>query len=539
MQRSYNEIKKWIAALAESHSFLPDDCQQSYNVNHNISAYVSDPGTIEGHALHEKQVFRLGEHDKNPNRSLHAKVADRVAEQYGKELFLYCHMGKDVSMISQALYSCMTQFAPDFQQLLETENLYDTARHIKKLGLQNDYPGLARAGQNTTAGMLMKSFTFREGMALGVNIWQLLIIGTLIGNRNLHAKCSSDFSRHVLSVILQKAPRAATPGNKIPVRSFNARTGRQEYVTVNEENRPDFFLRPLKDDDFMDSGLLADCRADPKTGLLPEDVMHCGHLQRASILLSCKLWEVPSSFLAGHYSLLTGVAYALHGEGAVGFVKIVGETVFIRKWDQGLEEETCKDRHICDNWEREISQLGCIILPMIIRPCAAVWDKEKKSIGVLQSQSGDNLVVWNETTHKPEAKDPRNVNDNRAHTYLPYIVMHESDCPQPITALESLENIVKVGTVFWLKPHSNAWEVMRCNFPVGLNSGEVSNSALRVRINVPDIPFPDKAMLYVTTTVRYRKTNYGDTSCMTFPVLPEDLVPVGTPGLREIPFIHQ
>ena len=539
MQRSYNELKQWIAALAESHSFLPDDCQQSYNVNHNISAYVTDPGTIEGHAIHERQVFRLGEHDKNPNRSLHAKVADRVAEQYGKELFLYCHMGKEVSMIAQAIYSCMTQFTPDFQLLLETSNLYDTARHIKKLGLENDYPGLARAGQSTAPGMLMKSFTYREGMALGVNIWQLLIIGTLIGNQNLHAKCSSDFSRHVLSVILQKAPRAATPGNKIPVRSFNARTGRQEYVSVNEENRPDFFLRPLRDDDFMDSGLLADCRADPKTGLLPEDVMHCGHLQRASILLSCKMWEVPASFLAGHYSLLSGVAYPLHGEGTVGFVKINGEAVLIRRWDNKLEEETVKDRHICDNWEEEIKQLECIVLPTIIRPCAAVWDKEKKNIGVLLPQKGDTLVEWNKAAHKPDAQDPGNADDNKVYTYLPYLVEYESGRPEPITALDTLQNIVNVGTVFWLKPHSQAWEQMRCNFPVVLNSGDAENSALRVRINVPDIPFPDKNLLYVTAMVRYRRNNHGQTSCKTFPVLPEDLVLVGTPGLREILFIYQ
>lgn len=537
MQRSYHEIKHWIITLAESHCFLPDDCQQPYNVNHNISAYIADPGTIEGHAINEQQVFRLGHQDKNPNRSLQQRVADRVSEKYGKELYLYCHMGKETSMIAHALYACMTQFAPDFQQLLVTDSLFDTARHIRRLGLENDYPGLARAGQNTSPGTLMKSFTYKEGMALGVNIWQLLIVGTLIGNRNLHAKCSSDFSRHVLSVILQQAPRAATPGNKIPVRSFNAQTGRQEYVVVDAENRPDFFLRPLNDNAFMESGVLSDCRSDPKTGLLPEDVMNCPHLVRASRLLKCKIRDVPAHFLAGDYNLLQNQTYTLHREGAVGFVRVQGDTVLIRMWDEASEEETVKDRKICDDWQKEIKDIGCIVLPTIIRPCAAVWDKERKRVGILLPQVGDKLVVWDETTSKAESKDPRNTDDKRPHTYLPYLVEYESGRLQPISALDTLENIVVVGTEFWLKPHSPAWETMRNNFPLASSSSDMSTSALRVRINVPDVASPDKAMLYVTTMQRFRKSFQGESSCKTFPVSPEDLVPVGTPGLREIPFV--
>ena len=546
MLRSYAEIRNWIASLADSYSFLPEDCHQPFDANYNICSYISDPGTIEGNPIDEQQIFRMGCHDKNPAKSLHQRVAERISARYGKELYLHCHMGKDTSMIANALFACMTQFAPDFRNLMENERFFDTARHIRKLGLEERYPGLARDGQDKTPGMIVKAFLHRGGEAVGVNIWQLLVIGTLIGNRNLHAKCSSDFSRHVLSVILKHSPRAATPGNKIPVRSFNAQTGRQEYVTVDPENRPDFFIRPLEDSAFIESGVLTDCRCDPKTGLLPEDMLHCSHMQRASLLLCCKLWEVPVSFLAGDYSLVPGRTYALHQEetGNTGCVCVQNQEVIIRVWDNTLEEETQVPRNICDDWQEEIKKLGCLVLPMISRPCAAVWDKERSKIGVLLPQEGNTLAVWDDQEHKPTVKAPGDDQDKRPYSYLPYLVKY-GEHPEPITALDTIQSIVSIGAEFWLRPHSPSWEELRSKFPTPSLSTDMNHTALRVRINVPDVASPDKTKIYVTTEQRSRKNIHGTAYCKTFPVSPQDLMPIqtegsgpeGAPKMREIPFI--
>jgi len=79
-------------------------------------------------------------------------------------------------------------------------------------------------------------------------------MASLIGSANLHPKCASDFSRSIIARILRNAPRAATPGNKLPIRSFNTQTGKPEMLIITPEARPNHFVRPNMDDVFVMSG---------------------------------------------------------------------------------------------------------------------------------------------------------------------------------------------------------------------------------------------------------------------------------------------
>ena len=512
--RTYNELKRWFLWLANSKSFCPEDCNRPFDSSNNIGPYISDPGTIEGCPMDDQQLFRL-----QPDKSMKGvvqRVSERISRKYGKDLFHYCHMGKEESVIANALHACVNDIAPDFRGLLGVDSLFDTQRHIAKLGLQADLPGLARPGLNTSPDLLMKSFVSRESESFGVNVWQLLVLGSLIGNKELHAKCSSDFSRNVLSIILSHAPRAATPGNKIPVRSFNAQTGHQELVTVSHLNRPDFFIRPMDDKDFMKTGSLNDCRCDPHSGLMPEDLLHCAHLERAAKLLSCKISEVPASGLFGDYCLMPGYSYALHGEDRTGYVLVEGNQVTIHVTHG--EDSIVKQMPSTDDWNTCLSKLGVVVLPMIVRPCAAVWDEEKTKVGLMLHQAVSN---YNHVTG----------------CYM--IAYDENHAPVCLSAVDTLDRIVPVGTAFLLKPHSPPWNELKPNFPgFMIQQSEETTTAVLVRLNVPNGLSPDFALLYVTVMQKARQNPNGAAfSCKTFPVHPWDLVPMGTAGLKELPFV--
>lgn len=161
-------------------------------------------------------------------KPVHMAVAARISLCYGHDLFHYCNMGKEDSIYGNSLLYCMTSFIPDFRALLDDAPVFDTAKHLTKLGLAGYSPCLMQTRASAKADKFMKAFTFRGSMAnttlseaIGVNMWSLLLMGALIGNTNIHPKCSSDFSRNILGLILSKAPPAATPGDKIPIRSIN------------------------------------------------------------------------------------------------------------------------------------------------------------------------------------------------------------------------------------------------------------------------------------------------------------------------------
>ena len=521
--QTYQEVHAWIQRLIRSYSFCPSESGRSFDLSSNVCAYISDPATVEGYPLSERQVFRFVP-DKTSTKSIHQRAAERIAEKYGKDLYRYCNMGKEANIYANALHCCMTQFSPDFRALLYNAPIFDTSKHIRKLKLQGEAPGLAVGGQSTSPDQFVKPFNSTNVDSLGVNLWQLLVMGSLIGNRDLHPKCSSDFARNVLALILQRAPRCATPGDKIPIRSFNNQSGRQEVITVDSANRTDFFIRPLVDDGFVQNGLFTYCRCDPTSGLLPEDVIHCPHLERATELLICKYWEVPASFLAGNYSLVPKLPYALHREGAKGGVRIDGLTIRITVYDTQLEEETVYARDITSDWGEFLKSLNCIVLPMIFRPSAAVWDETKTTVGIIlpTSSAGENFDLDS----------------------LSYQAAFESNEEGPLKisleALTVLKGIIPVGTTFWLKPDTDAWKGLAPKFPSYLRQDDLPTSAVRVRLNVPTVIPPDPTKLYVSVMQRPRGSPNGTVfSAKTITVDAWDLMPVGGAGFKEIPYIMQ
>ena len=75
-------------------------------------------------------------------------VAARIARQYGQDLFRFCHMGKETSVYTHALYTCLTAFIPDFRGLLDNAPIFHSAKHISKMGLEAMAPGLLTQDQD-------------------------------------------------------------------------------------------------------------------------------------------------------------------------------------------------------------------------------------------------------------------------------------------------------------------------------------------------------------------------------------------------------
>ena len=147
--QTYQEVHAWIQRLIRSYSFCPSESGRSLDLSSNVCAYISDPATIEGYPLSERQVFRFVP-DKTSTKSIHQRAAERIAEKYGKDLYRYCNMGKEANIYANALHCCMTQFSPDFRALLYNAPIFDTSKHIRKLKLQGEAPGLAVGGQSTS-----------------------------------------------------------------------------------------------------------------------------------------------------------------------------------------------------------------------------------------------------------------------------------------------------------------------------------------------------------------------------------------------------
>ena len=529
-RRAYDEIRAWVERLADRRCFCPADANQPVDHSLNVSAYISDAGTEAGDPAPEGMVFRLAP-DRTAGKPVHQRVADRVGEVYGKELYRYCHMGKEYSVYANALYACMTHFTPDFRGLLDNAPVFDSKRHLEKLGLAHVLPGLGAAGVRAEVDAYVKPFVWKEqnnprSEGLGVNMWALLTMASLIGSSNLHPMASSDFARNVVSLVLQHAPRCATPGNKIPVRSYNVQTGHQELISVPAAARPDFFVRPDFDESFVQTGLMTYCRADPLTGLLPEDTLHCSQLERCGVLLACEPWSVPASFVEGSYSLMPGYPYALYrapraggGGEEFGVVTVVGAEVRIMVRTDADETVAVVDSS--KDWMARLASLDVIVLPMLIRPCAAVWDAGRGAVGVVVP-AGQAEAGLADSNFDPDT--------------LRYSVVFEEGEVAHVGPVEILPRLAHIGVALWLRPHSPPWESLRPAFPHYVQPADVDHTAVRVRLNVPSVPSPDPSKLYVSVIHRpVHSPNATMFTARTLEVDPWDLMKAGTPGFKELP----
>ena len=230
----------------------------------------------------------------------------------------------------------LVHWMPDCRQLL-SERVFDSKRHLRKLGLEASLPGVpdwpvecerpppfARTFAITPTGSQVRARVglavllvgvglirrARVGLAVllvgvglirraqepiamcvGVHAFSLLLCVSLAGAPTLHPKISSNVARALLREILRHAPSCATPGNSALVRSFNLHTTLAERVIVPKQARPLHYPRPVDDWNFANTGQFTFCRALGR--FLPEDAMHCGGLFHMAELYGCDLLELP------------------------------------------------------------------------------------------------------------------------------------------------------------------------------------------------------------------------------------------------------
>ena len=461
--RVKDELRQWITKMSSSNSF----CE---------GPYISNGATSEGGPLNAKQIFRPSRNDK---LTLVQQVGAMIQDHYGKELWFYFSMGPSTSIYTNAVKRWMKQ-NPDWRALLQMPNLYNTKRHLTKLGLTNLIPKLTDGGQE--GNQFVRIFKNSGWDFLGVNMWQLLVSACLLGNTDLHPKNASNVSRSLLTALLAQSPRCLTLSGRIPILDFNSVTGNYEYLVINNEKRPDFLLRPTHDPAFFESGNLSMCPGG-EDGLLPEDCVHCCMLENASRLLYCNKWEVPASFLEGNWNLVPGYPYALHKQGGgEGVVYIVpNKSIEITLVENGTEIHSSLSPS--SDWEACIKEEGFIIIPMIFRPCAAVWGPTKESVGLILPQDLDDGAL--------------NSNFNKELRF--YSVGFDEDAePSDMTALEVIKNIVKIGTELFIKPGCEAWEELRGRFPGNILPADIPRMAVRVRLNIPEVMMPDASKLHVS-----------------------------------------
>ena len=470
----------------------------------------------------------------------HHSTAARIAKQYGQDLYRFCHMGKEHSVYAHALYTCLTSFMPDFRGLLDNAPVFDTPKHMRKLGLDGLVPGLL-AQDFTQPDHFMKSFTWHSNMGpvlsdgIGINVWSLLLMASLIGSSNLHPKCASDFARNVLGLILRNAPRAATPGNKIPVRSFNTQTGKGEYLIIfnrdHNSRRPDHFVRPNMDSVFALTGEYTYCRG--KGQFLPEDVLHCSHLMTLAARLHCGPHEVPARHLHGFYQLIPGQAYPLFRSkgsdlrfagGVVeetdveGSILVSPGKVTIRYIQNGPNLIECD----VFSWPQRLNDLGLVILPVILRLGAAVWNNQERTVlGCLV----------------PPHLHGGGVAGNFDPVGLRYASLFDAvSGPSMLGMVEVMNKLIPIGTAVWIKPSAPTCVALRPRFPFGAwPDAQLAVTAVRGRLSVPpSVAAGHVGKLYVTIVQCTQFNLLGNVPPVTVEVDPWELMPEGTRGFEEI-----
>lgn len=72
---------------------------------------------------------------------MHTAIGKRIKDLWGRVLFETCHMGPEQCVYSNAIMDLMVHWMPDCRQLL-SERIFDSKRHLRKLGLEMELPGV-------------------------------------------------------------------------------------------------------------------------------------------------------------------------------------------------------------------------------------------------------------------------------------------------------------------------------------------------------------------------------------------------------------
>ena len=565
-------ICAWIVKAINDGDLCPVHGETALNNENNICPYITSHGECTTVAADGDRCVLRVPVDKTP-RSISQRVASKITQVYGKDLFQYCHMGKEEPVYMHALNTCMTTFRPDFRLLLGCDSMYDTGKHLTTLNCKNIPPGLRNASSCVQGddecpvyvrpATWLSSCTGAVSESLGVNIWGLLAMASLLGTSDLHPKGSCEFARRTLALILRHAPASATPGNMIPIRSFDVDSGKPQYLQISASvTRPEHFLRPKTDENFAQVGDLTYCR--DKDGFLPEDMMHCANVVGTAMFLKCKVKEVTPDVLRGNYQLMPKRRYPLArlpdtsqagGAGGVsdpmevdggdrglcGWIYVCDGKVFIHTWRLGEDGNDVSITCGCADWEDTLRATGCIILPMVCRPCAAVWMDDTDSSGSPTGcgrQAVKRIGVVVPATAAEVLDDAKEVKVilncvNFNPTGWNYLVSHEAGVePTSVSPVDMLERLVPIGTPVWIKPHTVTWGRLANKIPADMARRGLP---IRARVNVPPEASPEDVRKVYVSCVTKASAGSETLSAVTMAVDPWDLESAGPEDMVDGP----
>lgn len=503
-RKCHESIRRWVVWLMENHCFSPNEFDRPFDSDTNIKSYISCPGTLEGgvnESSEFKNILRFTPSQRGSRMGVQV-MAELIFKTFGGELVRFCHFGTEPCIIEKVVEKLLGMKV-DLRPVMRSSPIYDSKKHIEKLGLQRELPGLCRQGYDKPDTFLKLGVWKTSGGAIGseggcVNMWCLLTAASLVGCNHIHCKSSSRIAQSLLSLILESAPSSSTPGNVVPVRSFHEVSREAECVRVRSDGRPENFLRPIDDGNFAINGVFSYCPVED--GEMPEDFLGCGYVREMAKFLKCKYHDVPPQHVHGNYQLVPGRFHCIYSkERDIWGSLLVGKT--------GVHVEYSDHSAMTwgfDDWEDNLREQSFLVMPTIWRSGAVVrLGVQDGSVGCLVS---DGMCASLE-------EQGGNVEDlgfmsNFDHIKLCYHARVTEDELVPLQVLDTLKQLIPPGQHLWVKPNTDAWNRLQDKFPplaeAEAEGGSpcVDERLLRVRLNVPLTCNPVPGKVYVTVMQR-------------------------------------
>jgi hypothetical protein len=515
-REDFHNILEFIRLCLTNNRFCPAEDAPLCRLG-NISCYISGDANIELMPANPKtSLLRVPPNkDKDETHDISHKVALRVAAQYGEQLFGQCHMGPDVATYRLALVYLMERFAPDFRGLM-SPLMFHSAKHLGILGLAGEAPGMSNYLEPAHPPFARQcNIRLRDqqlqSQAIGVNVWSLLTVVSLVGSTDIHPDVSNCFSHSLLQTILAHAPAASTPGDMCPTPRFD-HSATATRIFIPDVPRPKHFLRP-NEPSFVKNGVLPIAKACGR--FTPEDMLHVSQLSSVHKQLHCDIMEVPSNAFTSPYALEPDVRYTFHipypdeGEYGMIIVNTEAERVSVETFSRTDEDRNRAHSLTFTDWEEKIREMGMVITPLIRRAGAAVvvttvdpeTQVESQAIGCLipTPESGEDLLDVSDCTYNA-------------------LMTAEMDVAKLFFLDVLKESLLPVGEVLYLDMKVLEEEKYQALGRQG--------KLLFVRLNVPHVRNPEQGKLYVTC-LHQPRTSHGrsvrGTTAITLAVNPWDV----------------
>ena len=513
----------------DNHCFCPENSNAHFCERTNIKCYISSPGNADGAINGDrgvKRILRMFPSERG-SRTVDVYVAHLISLWYGDQLQKYCHIPKKEPSILKHLINSVSGMEIDLGVLMDSSPIYDTAKHIKKLGLQRLLPGLASEG-STTADRFMRDFTWKDASGspksegMGVNMWSLLTLVSWMQCKDIHCNTRAKVAKTAMYLISKMSPAAATPGNMMLVRSFNAKTFEPEWVRVPNEGRCEHFLRPVFDSNFAITGVPSYCA--PVYGKsMPEDYLGVSGVLALAQFLKCQYWEVPPKHVYSHYNLVPRRYHPIYRKTDFTYGHIYLDDDVVRvTYDDDMREDWD-----VDSWESLLKERDFLVLPTIWRSGALVLTRDKQGVGCLVNSGTRESIL------KAEGEDSellqRGFISNFDHIKVCYHMLVEENTTCPIGPLEVLKDLIPIGTEVWIRGGTQAWEDIRDFLPdtPEFNSDAEDMRMLKARLNVPLTVDPKPGVVYLTVLQKPRDViSCQDTSYRHLTVSPWEISPV-------------